>query len=62
MAYDRLYPMFDEWLAHGILCSTLANLWSKQKFKPQDFIPRRKKKQSPKQMFSKLKAFARKKE
>ena len=57
IAFNNLYPLFDEWLAHGIQCSTMANLWSKQRSKPSDFIP--KKKPSLKAAFNKLKAFAR---
>lgn len=56
LAYSNLYPMYDEWLAHGIQCSTMANLWSKTKTKPKDFIPARK--PSLKAAFNKLKAFA----
>jgi len=60
IAYDNVFGLPDPWLAHGIQCSTMANVWSKSGgYKPQDFIPRKKKKKTAKQMFAALKAFAR---
>ena len=58
IAYDRKHTLPDPWLQHGILCATLANLWSKSKHKPEDFIPKLKKKPTPKQLFARFKACA----
>ena len=58
LAYDRIEPLYDPWLAHGIQCATIANLWSKERHKPADFIPGKRKKKTAKQMFSQLKAGA----
>jgi hypothetical protein len=40
MAYDRVEPLYDGWLAAGVIAATTANLWSKHRYKPEDFVPR----------------------
>lgn len=37
MAYDRVEPL-DPW-PFQMIASTLANIWCKKKFGPEDFLP-----------------------
>jgi hypothetical protein len=40
MAYSQIDPIPDSNWQTGLIASTMCNLWSKSKTKPEDFIPR----------------------
>jgi hypothetical protein len=42
LAYNQLDPLPDSNWQTGLLASTMVNLWSKTRTKPEDFIPRAK--------------------
>lgn len=61
IAYWKVSPPFDPWLAMGIICSTLNNLLSSKSKKPRDFIPFRtqpKRKMTHTEMGRNVKAWA----
>lgn len=39
MAYDRIEPLFDPWVAMAIQTAATVNLFSKSKVKPADYLP-----------------------
>lgn len=50
LAFDRIEPLPDPYWMTGMVCSTLANLWAKRRYQPEDFMPRagpRRREQSP---------------
>jgi hypothetical protein len=60
MAYNQLDPLPDQAWQTGLICSTMVNLWSKGKTKPDDFIPRvrQTRRQSPQEQFAIMQGLA----
>lgn len=40
LAYHQIEPLPDANWHAGLIASTMCNLWSKSKVRPEDFIPR----------------------
>lgn len=57
--YYRLEPWGDDWMQTGLIVSSNANLWSKRKYKPEQFIPRAKQRKTPEQMEAEMMQWAR---
>lgn len=41
MAYQRIEPLPDPFWIGGVIASTMANIHTEKKFKPEDFMPKR---------------------
>lgn len=62
--WQELYdfaPWGDDWAQTGLMVATSINLWSKKKYKPEQFIPGRRvpRRKSPEQMEAELMLYAR---
>lgn len=40
LAYEQIHPRIDLWHMFGTLMATLCNLWSKGRYRAQDFMPK----------------------
>ena len=57
LAFFQLEPMPDSWLQHGVLCQLIANALGSKTAKPQDFMPRVKKRQTVDEIFGIVSSF-----
>lgn len=50
LAVDRINPLPDSYWQAGVVASTMANCHAKKNYKPQDFMPRVKRRQTAKEI------------